>query len=54
MTNVLTDELLARAERVYRMALARGAGGADGYDGRSGVSAGLEQEPHAEEKKWPI
>jgi hypothetical protein len=48
MTGVLTEELLARAERVYLMALAREAGL---YHGRDGVSAGFERGWSAEEKK---
>jgi hypothetical protein len=55
MTNVLTEAMLARAEQVCRIARERGAGMPGGYDGGSGISAGLEQGHSAEEKKkWPI
>jgi hypothetical protein len=53
MIEALTDELLANAERLYLMALAREAMTTGVYHGQSGVSAGLEQGLSMEEKNWP-
>ncbi len=54
MIDVLTDELLANAERLYLRALARGETALPVYHGDGGVLARAEQRPSAEEKKWPI
>ena len=51
--NELTEELLANAEWLYRMARARGEEIAGGYDWGGGVSALLQQRWPLEEKtKW--
>jgi hypothetical protein len=53
MIDALTDELLANAERLYLMAVARGEGIPGGYHGEGGVPGGVvEQGLSAEEKKW--
>ncbi|MGB9029025.1 MAG: hypothetical protein WCC27_02810 [Acidobacteriaceae bacterium] len=49
----LTEELLARAERLYLIARARGEGIGGGYDWGGGFSALLQQGWPSEEKtKW--
>ncbi|HEX4311004.1 MAG TPA: hypothetical protein VHZ25_13310 [Acidobacteriaceae bacterium] len=51
-SNVLTEELLAHAERLYVMALMKGAPRPRDYDEESGVSAEGTRDVSAEEKKW--
>jgi hypothetical protein len=50
MIETLTDELLANAERLYLMAIARGERMPSGYHGEGGVPAGVEQGLSAEER----
>jgi hypothetical protein len=51
--SVLTEELLANAERLYRIARARREEIARSYDWQSGVSAVLQQGwPVEERMKW--
>jgi hypothetical protein len=51
-SNALTEELLAPAERLYVMALVKGAMRFRDYHGESGVPVEDEREVSAEEKKW--
>ncbi|HUB19566.1 MAG TPA: hypothetical protein VL990_13080 [Acidobacteriaceae bacterium] len=52
-TDILTEEILARAERLYLMAVARGEETLTVYHGKGGIPAGVEREWSAEdEKKW--
>lgn len=49
---VLTEELLARAERLYLMALAKRTGLLGVYHGEGGVPAESEAEFSPKETKW--
>ncbi len=49
---VLTEEMLARAEQIYLMALARRAGLLGGYDEEGGISAERQRELMPGETKW--
>jgi hypothetical protein len=52
---VLTEELLAQAERVYLMAQAREEARASSYDWKSGITAILQDGwPVEERMKWLI
>lgn len=52
---VLTEELLAQAERVYLMAQAREEARAGSYDWKSGITAILQDGwPVEERMKWLI
>jgi hypothetical protein len=53
MLQTLTEEVLALAERLYLMSLARGETQPSVYHDGGGASAGIEQGRSAEEnKKW--
>lgn len=51
---VLTEELLARAEQIYRLAQARRAGALSVYDGQGVIPAEWLRELTPKETKWQI